>query len=758
MRDRLERGQAGFGDKIELRNVEVRDGNYTTRRTWTKTLTVAVPGVSRWIGGTFYRDTAGDPHWLLAGDDGVLYHCGTEALTALTAVVIYADEPVTWGETYRAKFCAWQDDCFVCVSQPPEIADAVAVTAQNLRFDGLSTPPAAFGVSLAEPATDPAAADNGAGNILYGDLYYKVTFKDVDTGWESAASAVVPITLTRPDSPQYNTLVATPGGGGTLGAGYYMYGVSFYNFTDGRESLMGQVIGVTVAANERVTLTGIPICPETVGTWYRRIWRANAGGAFYLVTTLANNTAQTYLDDTADVITGGTLYAADTTGRVVRLTNVPVYAGTGRTIHRCIWRSDDGVTYAMLVPVGNTDSIDNNITNTYDDNDAVPTGGTYAQAWPVPPMAFVAGFSDDQIAWAFDLGNVVPSGVYPADGPDTPEALALVISESGSAALDRAYAGSRSEPITAFVPVRDSIFIGKARSIYIMGRRCKAADCRRLIEGVGVVNDATVQVIDSRVAFLSPEGPRLLTHYSQGDVIFCGSDPYNFDLATTWDTVVRARLPYAFSVHIPDQTCVIWWVQACASWPITPPHSDLAIVWDYGAANDANPGGKVRLADYVGLDCAWQYYPVGNGSPVPYVGAAFGWAGKLLGERTGNTVFGDGTTQALTGEIVSIDGTTVVVNAADLAGFNVVGSRLFPRRGTGSHFDEAEITVCDGPNEIITGEPCSGTLTTAGPLALAAGTKFWIGGFQFVDHGVVNNSRDPDSITIWQSLQLQRAP
>jgi len=758
MRDRAERGQAGFGDKLELRNVEVRDGNYTTRRAWAKTLTAAVAGVSRWIGGTFYRDTTGAPHWLLAGDDGYLYHCGTEALTALTQVTVYADSAVTWDATYRAKFAPWQDDCFVCVSQPSEIADDVAATAQNLRYDGMSDPPAAFGVTVARPATEPTLADGGAGAVPYGEYYYKVTFKDVDTGWESPACDAVNIELARPDAPSIASMTATPVAPGALAAGYYLYGVTFYEATTLVESVMGPTIGVDVAAAENVDLAGIPRCAETAGTWHRRIWRSSGGGAFYLLATIADNTTETITDNTLAVPPSATLYAADTTGRRVNLTVVPTYAGAGRDIHRCIYRSDDGgLTYTMLVPVGNADSIDDNTTTTYADNDEEATGDVYTQVWAVPPMAFVEVFSDGQVAWANDRGNVVPAGIYPADGPDTPEGLALLIAESGAASLDRAYAGSHSEPITAFKAARDVIFSGKTRSIYLMGRRCKTADCRRIIEGVGVVNDASVQVIDSRVAFLSPEGPRLLTHYSQGDVIFCGSDPYRFDLATTWDSVVKARLPYAFSIHIPDQTLVIWFLQACSSWPLTPPHSDLAIVWDYGAANDANPGGKVWVSDYVGLDCAWQYYPVGNGSPVPYVGAAFGWAGKLLGERTGNTAYGDGTTGALTGLVTSIAGNTVVVPTAALGGKNVIGSRLFPTRGTGGHIDDTEVTVCDGPNELITSQ-CGGTLTTAGALALAAGTKFWIGGFQVVDHGVVNNRRDPDSVTIWQSLQIQRAP
>lgn len=103
-------------------------------------------------------------------------------------------------------------------------------------------------------------------------------------------------------------------GAGNVDDGVHRYGV-VYVTADGTTQLGSIADPVTVAdkaVNGIVELTNIPIGGTLVTA--RRIYRTAAGGdTFYLLATLANNTATTYTDNTADVSLGASAPLVNTT-------------------------------------------------------------------------------------------------------------------------------------------------------------------------------------------------------------------------------------------------------------------------------------------------------------------------------------------------------------------------------------------------------------------------------------------------------------
>lgn len=115
--------------------------------------------------------------------------------------------------------------------------------------------------------------------------------------------------------PPPGAAVATLGSGaGAVDDGVHRYAVVF-GTADGTTQLGTVGDPVTVvdkSVNGIVELTSIPIGGAIVT--YRRIYRTTAGGdTFYLLTTLANNTATTYTDNTADVALGASAPTENTT-------------------------------------------------------------------------------------------------------------------------------------------------------------------------------------------------------------------------------------------------------------------------------------------------------------------------------------------------------------------------------------------------------------------------------------------------------------
>lgn len=115
--------------------------------------------------------------------------------------------------------------------------------------------------------------------------------------------------------PPPGVVTATLGAGaGSVDNGVHRYAAVFVT-ADGTTQLGSVGDAVTVAdktINGIVELTGVPIGGSLVTS--RRIYRTMAGGTtFYLLTTLANNTATIYTDNTADVALGASAPLTNTT-------------------------------------------------------------------------------------------------------------------------------------------------------------------------------------------------------------------------------------------------------------------------------------------------------------------------------------------------------------------------------------------------------------------------------------------------------------
>ncbi len=105
--------------------------------------------------------------------------------------------------------------------------------------------------------------------------------------------------------------VAAEAGGVNIGAGTFSYRVTFVTATG--ESEGGLVSAdVTTTGVQRVSLTDVPLGPT--GTTSRKIYRTTNGGSVHkLQGTIANNTATTHLDDTADISLGANVPTTNTT-------------------------------------------------------------------------------------------------------------------------------------------------------------------------------------------------------------------------------------------------------------------------------------------------------------------------------------------------------------------------------------------------------------------------------------------------------------
>lgn len=104
-------------------------------------------------------------------------------------------------------------------------------------------------------------------------------------------------------------------GAGALTNGAYTYKVTFVNAVGETTPSAATNPAVTVAdatANGKIALSAIPL--GAVGTTARKIYRTTAGGAAYLlVTTLNDNTTETYEDNIADAALGAAVLSSNTT-------------------------------------------------------------------------------------------------------------------------------------------------------------------------------------------------------------------------------------------------------------------------------------------------------------------------------------------------------------------------------------------------------------------------------------------------------------
>jgi uncharacterized phage protein gp47/JayE len=125
------------------------------------------------------------------------------------------------------------------------------------------------------PTGSQVASDPGAGDLLY---------------YLTTADGTIP----NPGDP--GALTSADGGAGALGAGTYEYVVTFV--TAGGETLPGiESTPLVLGAAKQISLTAIPLGGP--GTTARKIYRSKDGGAYALVTTLANNVTVVFTDNVA---------------------------------------------------------------------------------------------------------------------------------------------------------------------------------------------------------------------------------------------------------------------------------------------------------------------------------------------------------------------------------------------------------------------------------------------------------------------------
>lgn len=94
--------------------------------------------------------------------------------------------------------------------------------------------------------------------------------------------------------------VASDGGAGALPAGTYEYAVTFTTAL-GETAIGASSTPLVIVANHQIALTNIAL--GGTGTVSRKLYRRFNGGAWGLVTTIANNTATTYTDNTTTTTT-----------------------------------------------------------------------------------------------------------------------------------------------------------------------------------------------------------------------------------------------------------------------------------------------------------------------------------------------------------------------------------------------------------------------------------------------------------------------
>lgn len=110
--------------------------------------------------------------------------------------------------------------------------------------------------------------------------------------------------FTRHGVPQCTGTVSLLTAAGNIAAGTYMYKFAFVNSF----SVLGDVgtaTTITAAASAVVSITSIPIAPQSHGVSARRVYRTAVGGTtFKFVATISDNTTTTYTDTTLDAALG----------------------------------------------------------------------------------------------------------------------------------------------------------------------------------------------------------------------------------------------------------------------------------------------------------------------------------------------------------------------------------------------------------------------------------------------------------------------
>ena len=145
------------------------------------------------------------------------------------------------------------------------------------------------------------------------------------------------------------------------------------NIADG--SLGASAPGSNTAVFLSANLSGISVGPS--GTTYREIYRKPPGGSdFKLLTTLSNNTATTYTDNTADASLGAIAPTSDTSGLVGQTGDLPAGSTTMPVTSTGPFRSGGGWGLIGSLPIRYTGISGASLTG-------IPTSGAGALTSPI---------------------------------------------------------------------------------------------------------------------------------------------------------------------------------------------------------------------------------------------------------------------------------------------------------------------------------------------------------------------------------------
>ena len=730
MNNRVDPTQHWLGMLTKMLNIDLGKETWKRRFGWKK---LASCPCDSFIGIYAYKDTHQTVHVLALGDDGNCYH----DLDGFAAPVVMYDA-VSWNGTYRATFAARKDDCFIAIGSQLGVG-------KNLRYDGLSG--VLYGVSLDTPTAAPTATVTlGAGDIGAGDFLYRYAFYDADTSWESDWSPAVLVTV--PPGPAVSEVqtLTVVGGPSTAGNWYLILGEYRTRELEWDESL----------ANIQAAIEELP----TVGQGNVAVAGAalDAGGPmrFTFAGALGNlsvmRVERNELEPAAmtlpiaETTAGATETDADAS---IALAGIQVYANAsgagaahGRTIYRRIYRSDDGQPWAR--PTGDVAELANDAGGTWTDTNAATHGSTLIRQPALQVFSHVVAQQDGLTIWLGDVTNNAPTAAYWAydiDHPETPGPEPEI-----------AYVGDDSDPVTAVMARGDGILVGKLRAIHYLPRRCTGI-CEAMTTGAGMVSQASTVSFGGRVAFMSLDGPRYITHALEGDVAFAGTNPKRFCLADTWAQVKKDRLKYASALHDPIRGVVEWYVQRCDWSGVSGaggPHNDTTIVWYYTLSDAKNPGGIVEI--YTGApNCACMVPGASTLQDKPYGAYPLGYIGEMYeGDH------GDGMDSWVTGTVVAASGTQVVVSLDQtVADGALKGTVLYADSGTGTHVCR-DVGVCDLVGALIVNDEqgsAGRVLTTATALTLDTTSTVVLGGFPFVLEGMLP-SDDPDTVNQYLRAEL----
>lgn len=142
--------------------------------------------------------------------------------------------------------------------------------------------------------------------------------------------------------------LATDSGAGSGPNGAYSYKVACYSSS--YIVSLDQASNILTVVDNAIDLSMIPICPDDFlgeSITGRKIYRTEAGGSTYkLVTTIANNTAVTYSDTTADGSLGATLSPTHTRkpplGKYILINNDRLWLANNPTYSSRIYYGDSG--------------------------------------------------------------------------------------------------------------------------------------------------------------------------------------------------------------------------------------------------------------------------------------------------------------------------------------------------------------------------------------------------------------------------------